>query len=62
MIANEEIDKGLLTLKMIWFAMLASLAIYLFVGLQIAANLQVSLNEDTFAVLKWVLYVIAFLP
>jgi hypothetical protein len=61
MIANEEIEKGLLTLKMIWFAMLASLAIYLFVGLQIAANLQVSLNEDTFAVLKWVLYVIAFL-
>jgi uncharacterized membrane protein len=60
MITDEEIGKGLLTLKTIWFAMLASLVFYLFVGLQVATNLKVSLDEDTFAVLKWVLYVLAF--
>jgi uncharacterized membrane protein len=60
MITDEEIVKGLLTLKAIWFAMLASLVFYLFVGLQVATNLKVSLDEDTFAVLKWVLYVLAF--
>jgi F0F1-type ATP synthase membrane subunit c/vacuolar-type H+-ATPase subunit K len=60
MITDEELGKGLLTLKVIWFAMLVSLAIYLFVGLQVATNLQVSLNKDTFAVLKWVFYALAF--
>ena len=61
MITDEEIGKGLLTLKMIWFAMLASLAIYLFVGLQVATNLKVSMNEETFVVLKWALYGLAFI-
>jgi len=60
MITNEELSKGLLTLKVIWFGMLGSLAIYLFIGLQITTNLQTSMNESTFAILKKVLYIFTF--
>jgi hypothetical protein len=57
---DDDIDKRLLTLKVIWLAMLVSLAIYLFVGLKVAGNIQISLNEDTFAVVKYVFYGLAF--
>ncbi len=60
MITDQEFNKGLLTLQVKWFAMLMSLAIYLFVGLQVATKLQVSMNDDTFAILKTVLYIVAF--
>jgi F0F1-type ATP synthase membrane subunit c/vacuolar-type H+-ATPase subunit K len=59
MISDQELDKRLSTLKAIWFAMLASLAIYMFVGLQVAENLRVSLNHETFGVLRTVLYTVA---
>jgi hypothetical protein len=57
MITDEELGKGLLRLKIIWFGMLGSLAIYLFIGLQIATNLKASVDESTFAVLRPVLYI-----
>ena len=60
MITDQELDKGLLTLKMIWFAMLASLAIYLFVGLQVAPTVRISMDPNTLSVLKTILYVVAF--
>ena len=56
MIKDEELKKGLLTLKVIWFAMLGALAIYLLIGLRIAANLQPSMGKSTFSILKTVLY------
>ncbi len=59
MITNQELDKGLLTLKLIWSAMLMSLAIYLFVGLQVADKVQSSMDEQTFGMVKMALYVIA---
>ena len=59
MMTDQELNKGLLTLKVIWSAMLMSLAIYLFVGLQIAANVQSSMTDETFGMLKMVLYIIA---
>jgi len=59
-ITEEELGKGLFRLNAIWFAMLASVAVYLFVGHQIAATLQTSMDEHTFAMVKWVLYTIAF--
>ena len=59
MMTDQELNKGLLTLKIIWSAMLMSLAVYLFVGLQIAANVQSSMTDETFGVLKTVLYIIA---
>lgn len=59
MMTDEEINKGLLILKVIWSAMLLSLAIYLFVGIRVAANLQVSLNEDVIDTLRKVFYALA---
>lgn len=59
MITDEELDKGLLTLHIIWFAMLMSLAIYLFVGLLVKTTLPTSMDENTFTVLKRILYAVA---
>ncbi len=56
MITDEELNKGLLTLKVIWFAMLGALIIYLFIGLRIEANLQTSMDKGIFSILKTVLY------
>lgn len=59
MMTDPELDKGLLTLKVIWSAMLMSLAIYLFVGLQLAANVRSSMDKETFGIFKIVLYIVA---
>lgn len=59
MITDQELDKGLLTLKMIWAAMLMSLAIYLFVGLQVADTMKSPMDEQTFGMVKMGLYLIA---
>jgi hypothetical protein len=59
-ISDEEIKKGLMTLNIIWCAMLISLAIYLFVGLQVAGNLRTSLGADTYAIVRLFLYILAF--
>jgi hypothetical protein len=59
MITDRELDKGLLTLKVIWSAMLMSLAVYLFVGLQIVADVRPSMDEETFGIFKIVLYIVA---
>jgi uncharacterized membrane protein len=60
MIAEQELDKGLLTLKMIWFSMLVSLGIYLFLGRWAQVNLNTSIKEDTFAMLRTILYIVSF--
>jgi hypothetical protein len=60
MIKEEEFGKELVVLKLIWFAMLISLAVYLFVGLQVGESIKVSMNADTFSVLRSILYVVAF--
>lgn len=59
MMTNQELDKGLLTLKIIWPAMLMSLAVYLFMGLQFAAGMQSPMDEETFGIFKVVLYIVA---
>ncbi len=56
MITDEELNKKLLTLKVIWFGMLGSLAIYVIIGLRIGPNIQVSMDKSTFGVIKTVLY------
>jgi hypothetical protein len=60
MITDQELNKGMLNLKIIWFAMLASLGIYLYVGLRTETIVQVPMDKDTFAIIKKVLYVVAF--
>ncbi len=57
---EQELDKRLVTLRIIWFAMLMSLGIYLFVGILVGANAQSSVSEDTFGILRTVLYAMAF--
>jgi hypothetical protein len=61
MITDQELNKGMLNLKLIWFTMLASLGIYLFVGLRVKTIVQVPMDKDTFAIIKKVLYVVAFI-
>jgi hypothetical protein len=54
-----EVDKRLMILRIIWFALLMSLIVYLFVAIRLAANVQPSISEETFAILRTVLYVMA---
>ena len=61
MIIDQEIDKRLLILKVIWFAMLMSLVIYLFVGLYAAANVGPLMKEDTVGMLRPFFYVVSFI-
>ena len=60
MMTDQELNKGMLNLKIIWFAMLASLAIYLFVGFLVETNVQVPMDKGTFAMIKKAFYVVAF--
>ncbi len=60
MMTDQELDKRLMTLRIIWFAMLMSLGIYLFVGIQVGTNVHSSINEDTLDILRTVLYAMAF--
>ena len=57
---EQELDKRLMTLRIIWFAMLMSLGIYLFVGIQVGTHVQSSINEEAFGILRTVLYAMAF--
>jgi hypothetical protein len=59
MISDEEIGRGLKILNAIWLAMLASLAIYMILALQLQSEVKTSMDADTFAVLRSVLYTIA---
>ncbi len=56
MITDEQLDRELSRLKIIWFGMLGSLALYLIIGLQIAPNIHISMDKNAFSVLKTVLY------
>ena len=58
MITDEELSKGMLTLKVIWLGMLGSLVIYLVLGLVIVTNLKTSIDESIYPLLKPVLYIL----
>ncbi|HUL22653.1 MAG TPA: hypothetical protein VLZ10_14450 [Thermodesulfobacteriota bacterium] len=59
MITEREVDKRLMILRIIWFAMLISLAVYLFVAIRVATNVQPSISGEMFTILRTVLYVMA---
>ncbi len=61
MITDEELNRRLSTLKVIWFGMLGALAIYVFIGLRIAPYVQISMDKNTFGVVKTVLYLFALI-
>src|SRR5512139_2326329 len=56
---EQELDRRLMTLRIIWFALLMSLGIYLFVGIQVGTSIQSSINEETLGILRTVLYAMA---
>ncbi len=56
MITDEQLDRELSKLKIIWFGMLGSLALYLIIGLQVAPSIQVSMDKSIFNVVKTVIY------
>lgn len=61
MMTDQELEKGLVPLKIIWYAMLVSLLVYLFVGLQVGADMRIEMADDTLAVIRPALYGAAFL-
>jgi hypothetical protein len=65
-IPERELDRGLTTLKIMWIAMLGSLAVYLLVAHQTGADWQPALDGDKFAKLRVIIYLISlvnlFLP
>jgi hypothetical protein len=60
MISDEGLDKGVRTLNLIWFSMLASLVIYLLVGLHAGSHIKVEMGDDVFSLLRPGLYVLSF--
>ena len=60
MITEQELNRRLMTLRIIWFALLMSLAVYLFVAIQVGTKVQSSINEEALGILRTVLYVMAF--
>ncbi len=62
---DQEMDKRMSNLKIIWFSMLVASAIYLFVGLFLGQRLEkithVQIDKDTFSTIKVVLYILSFL-
>jgi len=60
MISEQEINKGMMVLKIIWSAILVSLAVYLVVGRMIAPGLPPVMDSGSFAMLRLALYALGF--
>ena len=58
-LSDAELDKGILTLKFIWGAMLFSLFLYLFVAVQLGPRLPVTMDAAVFAKLRLALFAVA---
>ena len=59
MITEQELDKRSMTLRIIWFALLVSLGIYLFIGIRVGPNVPSSISEEALGILRTVLYAMA---
>ena len=56
----EKINKGWLTLNIIWVAMLISVFIYLFVGLYMEDKIAIPMEKNIFDILRNTLYIVSF--
>jgi hypothetical protein len=56
----ENINKGWLTLNIIWAAMLISVFIYLFVGLYTEDKISIPMEKNIFDILRNTLYIVSF--
>ena len=59
MMTEQEVDKRLMILRIIWFAMLMSLVVYLFVAIWVATDLKPSISEETYGILRTALYIMS---
>ena len=60
MLTEQDTDRTLAVLKIIWLALLGSLAIYLVVGRFVAPDVAPSLSGEAFAILRTALLVLGF--
>ena len=60
MISEPEMEKGMMTLKIIWLALMMSLAIYGIVGRMIAPGMGSTMSREAFGMLRMALYALGF--
>lgn len=60
MITEQEMERMLLTLKIVWLALLGSLAVYLVVGRLVVPGLAFPLSGESFRILRTALYALGF--
>jgi hypothetical protein len=60
MIAEKDMDRVMAILKIIWMALLGSLAVYLIVGRLVAPVLMPQLGGEAFRMLRTALYALGF--
>jgi hypothetical protein len=60
MISEQDMERMLAVLKIIWLALLGSLALYLVVGLMIAPDFASPLSGETFAIIRAALLMLGF--
>lgn len=60
MIAEQDVDRLLAVLKIIWLALLGSLAVYVVVGRLVAPGLKSPLSAETLPVMRTALYGLGF--
>jgi len=60
MIAEQDMDRTLAVLKIVWMALLGSLAVYLIAGRLAAPTLMPRLGEEAQGTLRTALYALAF--
>lgn len=58
-LTEQDMERTMLVLKVLWLALLGSLGAYLIVGRFVAPGLDLRLNADTFRVLRTVLYALS---
>lgn len=56
MMGDQEINRGMAPLKIIWWAMLMSLAVYLIAGRMAAPGMKTALGDEAFGTLRSALY------
>ena len=60
MITEQELNKGMTTLKSLWFALFASLMLYVLVALQIKSSAHTTFSPEAYNTLRLILFGVAF--
>jgi len=60
MMGEQETNRGLAALKIIWWAMLLSLAVYWVAGRMAAPGMKAAMGDEAFGTLRSVLYALGF--